>query len=159
AARPGDTVRLQAVSDGAVTRRDLPLPASGAGVTSAQAPSVLPPSVWRSSLAPLVLTAAVGLLVLLAIAFYAAARSGNRLAARIAPHLAQPQSSDRVKRRRQGQSLRKHVVAATENAFANVKQFHAVQRLLTRADSPLLASELLYACLGAGALCAVLGAV
>ena len=42
------------------------------------------------------------------------------------------------------------LVLATEQAFANVKQFRAVQRLLTRADLPLVASELLYICVGSG---------
>jgi len=40
------------------------------------------------------------------------------------------------------------VFAATEQTFANVKQFRALQGMLTRADLPLLASELLYICLG-----------
>jgi tight adherence protein B len=51
------------------------------------------------------------------------------------------------------------VVAATEQAFANVKQFRAVQRLLTRADLPLLASELLYICVGAALAVAVVAAL
>ena len=159
AARPGDTLQLQAESDGAVTQRELPLRVAGPATTAAT-PSVLPQSVWQSTFAPAVVALAVGILFLVALWFLSASRSGSRLAARIAPHLGAPaQRSGRVKRRRQGQSLRKHVVAATEHALANVKQFHAAQRLLTRADLPLLASELLYVCLGAGVLFAVLGLV
>jgi tight adherence protein B len=42
------------------------------------------------------------------------------------------------------------VFQSTEQIFANVKQFRALQRTLTRADLPLLASEMLYICLGSG---------
>jgi tight adherence protein B len=157
AARPGETVQVRAEADGATVQQELAL--SGAPAAAAQGPTVLPRSAWQSTVAPAVVALGVGVLVLVAIGFLAASRSGSRLAARIAPHLGPTQRSGRVKRRRQGQSLRKHVVAATEHAFANVKQFRAVQRLLTRADLPLLASELMYACLGAGVLFALLAAI
>jgi tight adherence protein B len=49
--------------------------------------------------------------------------------------------------------------AATERAFANIKQFRALQRLLARADLPLLASELLYCCLGLALVVLVLAAL
>jgi tight adherence protein B len=49
-------------------------------------------------------------------------------------------------------------VAATESAFTKFKQFRALQGLLTRADLPVLAAELLYICIGAGVLFGVLGA-
>jgi tight adherence protein B len=88
------------------------------------------------------------LLILLAAGFGNAARSGSWLSARLAPHLGPAQRRRGAKRQRQGLSLRRTVVAATEQAFANVKQFRALQRLLTRADVPLLAAELLYASLG-----------
>ena len=159
AARPGDTLQLRVQADGATVGRELPLKVSGAA-TAAPAPTVLPRSILRSTLAPVVLALAVGVLILLALWFLSAARSGSWLTARIAPHLGTPtQQSGRVKRRRQGQSMRKHIVTATEHAFANVKQFRAVQRLLTRADLPLLASELLYMCLGVGVFFAIFGAV
>jgi tight adherence protein B len=86
------------------------------------------------------------------------ARSGSWLTARIAPHLGVPVRDGRAKRRRQSQSLRKSIVAATESAFANVRQFRALQALLTRADLPLLASELLYICIATGLVPALLSA-
>ena len=160
AARPGETVEVQAQADGAVAQRQVSLRSAGAAGVAADAPSVLPRNVWQSTFAPAVVALAVGLLVLLALWFFAAARGGSRLTARIAPHLGTPQHRNgRVKRRRQGQSLRRHIVSATEHAFANVKQFRAVQRLLTRADLPLLASELLYICLGVGVFVGIVGAV
>jgi tight adherence protein B len=158
-ARPGDTLDLRAAVPGAgASARNVRLNGTG-GVPVSQAPSVLPRSVWRSSLAPLVVAAAVGALVLLAIWFGIAAKNGSWLTARIAPHLGTPQAGIHAKRRRQGQSVRKNVVAASEHAFARFKQFRALQQMLTRADLPLLAAELLYICVGAGFFVAIVAAV
>ncbi|MDE3024044.1 MAG: type II secretion system F family protein [Acidobacteriota bacterium] len=150
AARPGQGVTLSASVAGAGTAtRRVSLPDTGlATLPSTPPPNVLPASAWRSSLAPVVLAGAVGALVLLACWFAAGARRGSWLRTRLAPHLGPSERPVKAKRRRQGRSFVRGVVAATEQAFANVKQFRAVQRLLTRADLPLLASELLYICLG-----------
>jgi tight adherence protein B len=51
------------------------------------------------------------------------------------------------------------VLAGTERAFGNLKHFRALQRLLVRADLPLRAAELLYACLGAGLVTTLLALV
>jgi tight adherence protein B len=161
AARPSDEVRLAVAIPGAgTTQRAVTLAVPGLdGAGTSQRPSVLPRAFWRSSLAPLVLTLAVGFLVLLAVGFGNAARSGSWLTARLAPHLAQTQRKGRAKQQRTGQSLRKTVVGATESAFANVKQFRALQRLLTRADLPLLAAELLYVAVGGAILVALIASV
>jgi tight adherence protein B len=97
--------------------------------------------------------------VLLALWFAGAARGGTWLTARISPHLGPTAARTRVKRRSDGQSLRKTIVAATEHAFANVRQFRLLQQLLTRADLPLLAAELLYLCIGVGLVTGLLAAV
>jgi tight adherence protein B len=152
AARPGESVRISAEIAGvgsatrAVTLADTGLTAGVTGPPS----SVLPASVWRSSLAPVVVAGAVGVLMLLAVWFVAGARRGSWLRSRLAPHLGPSERPAKTKRRRQGRVFMRGLVAATEQAFANVKQFRAVQRLLTRADLPLLASELLYICVGSG---------
>jgi tight adherence protein B len=157
AARPGDTVQLRAAAPGnGATAHTVVVASNGLQSSPApQTPTVLPRGVWRSGAAPAVLALAVGVLVLLAIWFAMVARSGSWLSARIAPHLGVPERGH-VKRRRQGQSLRKSVVTATESAFANVRQFRALQALLTRADLPLLASELMYICIGMGLIPALL---
>jgi tight adherence protein B len=159
-ARPGDPLELRAVApgQGATTRRLLVETAGLDRSPTPQPPSVLPRSAWRSSVGPEVVALVVGLLVLLAIWFATAARNASWLKARIAPHLGTPEVSGRVRRRRQSESLRKSIVAATESAFANVRQFRALQALLTRADLPLLASELLYICIGSGLLPGMLAA-
>jgi tight adherence protein B len=51
------------------------------------------------------------------------------------------------------------VFASTERVFANVRHFRSLQRVLTRANSPLLAAELLYICLGVGIVVGVFFAV
>ncbi len=151
AARPGAEVRLSATVPGAgAAERAVRVVADGlAAPTTAPPSNVLPTSAWNSRLAPVAVAGAVGLLVLLACWFAAGARRGSWLRARLAPHLGPSERRSKTPRRRQGRAFMRGVVAATEQAFANVKQFRAVQRLLTRADLPLLASELLYICLGA----------
>ncbi|MES1247442.1 MAG: type II secretion system F family protein [Actinomycetota bacterium] len=149
ARRPGDTVAVRAVVPGAQAAvRDVRLDAAGAAAPAGPAPTVLSRRLWRSPLAPLVLSVAVGLLVLVAMVFLTAVRAGSRLNARIAPHLGTPQRVGQAKPRRQGQSFRRQLVGATEHAFTKFPRFRALQGLLTRADLPLLAAELLYVALG-----------
>lgn len=150
AARPGDVLRLEAAVDGVGSAdRSARLTDLGSASAPVQQPSnVLPRSAWHSRFAPLVLAGAVGLLVLLAAGFLFGARTGGRLSARLAPHLGPTQRRGRGRRSREGKTLLRSLFAATEQAFANVRQFRALQGLLTRADLPLLAAELLYICLG-----------
>ncbi|MGH2972189.1 MAG: type II secretion system F family protein [Gaiellaceae bacterium] len=153
AARPGAGVTLSASIAGAGTAsRAVSLPDTGlSSLQSAPPSSLLPRSAWSSSLAPVVLVGAVGILVLLAYWFAAGARRGSWLRTRLAPHLGPSERpAAKAKRQKHGRTFMRGVVAATEGAFANVRQFRAVQRLITRADLPLLASELLYICLGCG---------
>ncbi|HEY2072704.1 MAG TPA: type II secretion system F family protein [Gaiellaceae bacterium] len=152
AARPGENVRVSAEIDGAGSAtRSLTLADNGlVAVASTPPSSVLPRSAWTSPLAPAVVAGAVGLLVLLAYWFAAGARRGSWLRMRLAPYLGPSERPAKAKHRKQGRTFMRGLVAATEQAFANVKQFRAVQRLITRADLPLLASELLYICIGSG---------
>lgn len=159
AARPGDDLKLTTIVPGSGNAtRDVTVSASGLTGAAAGKPSVLPAHIWQSTLAPLVLALTVGLIILLAFTFANAARSGSWLKSRLAPHLATAQPGRKVKRARQQHSVRRTVVGATERAFANVKQFKSLQRLLTRADLPLVAAELLYICLGCAFLVGVLAA-
>ncbi len=154
AARPGDQVRLTVSVPGAGDSvRSVVLPAVGVSGTVATQPSrLLPRSAWSSRWAPLVVAGAVGLLALLALAFVLAARSGLWLTARLAPHLGPTKRRRKARRTGQRGSSVRAVLATTEKAFANVRQFRTLQRLLARADLPLLAAEVLYICLGAALL-------
>ena len=158
AARPGDTVQLVAeVSGGGTATRSVELTAPESVVAPPQSPpAVLPASVWASPVAQIALAGAVAFLVFLAYFFASGSRSGARLRARLTPHLGPSERRAKPKRRKQGRTFMRGVVAATEHAFANVKQFRAVQRLLTRGDLPLLAAELLYICVGSALAVALL---
>ena len=159
AARPSDSVKIAAsVSGQGATSRSMRIDVPGGGAVTPQAPTVFHSGTWRSSFAPLIIAIGVGLLMLLAAAFVAAARSGLWLNARLAPHLGPSEQRGKRGARRQRGGFR-HVFQSTEQVFANVKQFRALQRLLTRADLPLLAAEMLYICLGAGLVIGLLFAV
>lgn len=160
AARPGDRLRVSATVPGAgtaVARVTVSVP--GLASSPAAAKPAFSPSVWTSHYAPAVLAGAVGLLVLLAAWFAGGARSGSWLRARLAPHLGPSERRQKVKRQGQGRAVLRGLLSATETAFANVKQFRALQQLLTRADLPLLASELLYMCVGIAVVIAIVAAV
>lgn len=148
-ARPGDHVSLAITVPGAgTTTRTLALDSEAGADTGSSQPSVLPAADWRSSTSALVVSAAVGLLVLTALLLLFRTSGGDRLNARLAPHIAQRRSRSKTASRREGPSLMRRFFASTETAFSSIKQFRALQRLLTRADLPLLAAELLYLCIG-----------
>ena len=150
AARPGDRIRLSvAVPGGGAATTTVALAGAGPAAV-ADRPSLLPASDWRSPTAALAVSAGAGLLVLTALLVVLRTSGGDRLNARLAPHIGQKRIRSRKARRRGGPSLLHRFFASTETAFASIKQFRALQRLLTRADLPLLAAELLYLCIGVG---------
>ncbi len=147
AARPGDRLDLTVTvpGAGAATRA---LDVAGAPAAApATSPTLLSRSAWRSRWAPFVLAGGVGLLVLVAMLFGFAALGRNWLAARLEPHLAPTRRRKTGTHRRDVRALMTRIFAATEHAFAGVKQFRTLQRMLSRADLPLLAAELIYVCL------------
>ncbi|HET8892780.1 MAG TPA: type II secretion system F family protein [Gaiellaceae bacterium] len=158
AVRPGDALSIRVGVPGASTARTIDLGGGGA-VPSAPQPSLLPRSAWTSPAASAALALGVGLLVLFAVAFGLSARNGSWLSARLAPHVAPTRRRSRRRRKGEGRTLVRPVLTATENALANVKQFRGLQQLITRADLPLLAAELLYACIGCGIVGAIIAGI
>ena len=153
---PGARVSL-AARVGAAISVERVVALGGSATPSADAPTVLSGSVWRSPFAPLVVAGAVGLIVLVAALFAFGSRRRDWLSARLAPHIgaAEPRAA---KHERNGlRDIAKRVFAATERAFADVKQFRSLQRSLVRADLPLRAAELVYICLGAAVVPAAIG--
>lgn len=160
AARPGEELRLTAAAGGEEGTLAVPLRVAGVSAgPPAPPPDLLPRSAWRSSFAPLVVALAVGLLVLLAVAFASAARSGRWLSARLKPHVAPV--ARRTKAPAPGGRRRplRPLFLATESAFAGIRQFRALRRLLERADLPLLAAELLYGALAGAFVIGLVAAV
>ena len=159
AARPGDSLSLDAsvrgVGKAAVT---VSLAGLGAGTATPAPSKLLPHSVWTSPVMPLFVSALVGFLVLLACGFVFAARHGLWVRSRLEPHLGQTRRVRKTARKRESRSLFQQLTGATEKAFANVKQFRYLQRVLERADMPLRASELMYICIGSGLVFGLFGA-
>jgi tight adherence protein B len=149
-ARPGDKLELTARVPGAGTgTRAIALPGSPAGG---------PARIWTAAWAPFAVSLLVGFLVLLACAFWFAAREGVWVQERLRPHLTQMRRVTKTHRKRARRELLQNIFTSTERAFANVKQFRALQRLLERADLPLRAAELLYICIGAALTAGLLAA-
>jgi tight adherence protein B len=159
-ARPGESFTLGVWIRGVGgSTAPVTLAGLGAAVVTPPPSSILPSSAWSSPLMPLVVSVAVGFLILLACAFVIAARHGLWVRSRLEPHLGQAKRVRKTQRTREARSLFRGVVAATEHAFANLKHFRYLQRLLERADMPLQASELLYICVGSGLVLGLFGAV
>lgn len=150
AARPGDSLSLTASVSG-VGAGTLPITLAGLGPGGTTPPpsGLLPGSLWTSSTMPFFVALAVGFLILLASGFVIASRHGIWVRSRLEPHLGQAKRVRKTQRKRDaGKPLFQQIVAATERAFANVKQFRYLQRLIERADLPLKASEVMYMSLG-----------
>ena len=140
ARRPGDAISLAATVPGAGTAHlDTKLPGDGSAPTT---PSSVIPSAGYSGAGTAAVGIAAGLLVLLAVCFVFAARRGERLRARIEPHLGAPQNGQQ-RRRRSGAAARTRVSETVERAFGGLRQFQTLQVKIDRADLPLRAGELL----------------
>ena len=86
----------------------------------------------------------VGTLFLLAAGFWFAAQRDNRLQRRIEPHISGTAAKGgRARRQEARAATRTRFIDAVETAFANVKQFKRLERLIERADLPLRPGELL----------------
>jgi tight adherence protein B len=153
-ARPGDTLRLNATVPGAGSAAaSVTLPATGGAPATSS--SHLPSAAysWAGSL---VVSAAAAFLVLLACAFWLASKQGAWLSARLDPHLGKPHEKGKRRSRGSSAAARKQLADTVEGAFANLKQFRALQSLIERADVPWRAGELAAA---AAALAFLLGLV
>jgi tight adherence protein B len=148
ASRPGMTLRLTTATPGGGTARfESVVPG---GEPASIPPSNLIPSFGYSGTGTVVVGLAVGLLVLLSSGFWLASRRGNRLRARIEPHLGVADRTAKVQRQRGRAAARVQVANGFEQVLGNLRQFKRVQLTLERADLPLRAGELLAICAGAG---------
>jgi tight adherence protein B len=155
-ARPGDQVSLVAqVPGGGSAGLALVIPGSDTPGTT----TVLSPSTWQAPWMPYAVSGGVGLLVLLACAFVFGARRGGWVKDRLEPHITYARRAVKNQRQRRRRAFLHSIVQTTERAFADVKQFRALERLLERADLPLRAGELIYICVGSGVLVGVISAL
>ncbi len=140
-ARPGTKINLTATANGGVAHYATTLPGSNDGAGDA-ATGVLPSAAY-SSAGTMLLALIVGTLFLLAAGFWFAAQRDNRLKRRIEPHIMGGPADVKARRHEARAATRTRSIDAIEAAFANVKQFKRLERLLERADLPLRPGELL----------------
>lgn len=139
-ARPGDRVTLTATVPGAGRGAATVRIAGKSAAPPVQASPVIPKAGY-SRLGTLLVSLAVAGLVFLAHRFWTAAREGSWLDRRLNPHLITATST--AKAAKSGRpAARKRFADSVEEAFANVKQFRALQKMIERADVPWRAGEL-----------------
>jgi tight adherence protein B len=150
-ARPGD--RIEVASGAASATSVVP----GASVVAAVEGSKLPEPFFK--IGPAVTATAVGFLILLSVLFVLRAPVGSRLRRQISPHL-----GEQERKRARGPVEERFATAsslmkATESAFGHLRVWHALHRLLERADVPLRTVELVYIAVGAALLAGIVFAV
>ena len=149
-ARPGE--RLEVEAAGATAEAVVP----GVPVESIARPSKLPAPVFK--VGPMLMATVVGFLILLSALFVLRAPIGSRLRRQITPHLGEQRKRARspVQERFATASS---LMRMTERAFGHLSVWHALHRLLERADVPLRTVELVYAAVGSGFLAGIVFAV
>ena len=157
-ARPGDHIRVEATVPGAGSAASTVVVAKHSGdVTSAPAASNLLPSSAYGSVGPVVIGLVAGLLAVAAFLLLLGARRNSWLRNRLAPHMGDATATSR--RRRGKTTVRSTVTTATEKTFGHLRQWHAIQRMLDRGETPLRAAEFFYMVAGAGLLFGVVAAI
>jgi tight adherence protein B len=148
ASRPGDHLSLRAIVPGAGSAvKSLTIPGASEA-SGTDSPSSLIPGAAYDGAGTIAVSLLAGLLVLLACGFWFASRQGSWVKARLEPHLGVVREAGKNRRRQSRKATRTQLVDGIEGAFANVKQFRAVQSMIERADLPLRAGELLAICTG-----------
>jgi tight adherence protein B len=157
AARPGERLSITASVPGAGHGVDT-ITVPGRSVSPAGPSGALPAETYKSPVGTFALMGAVAGLVLLAAAFVFASRKAVWLKNRVDAHTGVTKRAERASVRERF-AVVTSLFRATEQAFGNLKQWHAVQRLLERAELPLRTVEFFYICVGGGFLLAFAGAV
>ena len=150
-ARPGDRIEIEAA--GARAQSIVP----GARVVSEPDASSLPEQLF--TVGPAVVSTAVGLLGLVAVLFLLRAPVGSRLRRQITPHLGEQVRTSARGPVQERFATASSVMKSTEKAFGHLRAWHALHRLLERADVPLRTVELVYIAVGAGLLTGLVFAV
>jgi len=158
AARPGEKVELQTWAPGAGdASTTLVLPGTSS-VSAVNGPSLLPAGAYTSKWGELGVGLAVGILLLLAMTFVAAARRSAWLKSRLTPHVAPAVRARQVAEERERFAMGSSVMRVTEQAFGHLNWWTKVHRLLERADVPLRTVEFLYIVVGCSFLLAIVAA-
>ena len=150
-ARPGD--RIEIVAAGVHAESVVP----GARLVSKPEASKLPEPLFK--IGPAAMATIVGFLGLLAALFLLRAPAGTRLRRQINPHLGEQERKKARGPAEERFATASSLLRATEKAFGHLRAWHALHRLLERADVPLKTVELVYAAVGSGLIAGLLFAV
>ena len=151
AARPGDRIAVEAA--GAKAESVVP----GIRAATAVQGSKLPEPFFK--VGPAVVATLVAFLALIAALFLMRAPKGSRLRRQITPHLGEQESKRARGPVQERFATASSLMHATEKAFGHLRAWHALHRLLERADVPLRTVELVYAAVGSGLLAGMIFAV
>jgi tight adherence protein B len=159
AARPGETIRLQAAVSGAGTAStSTQIPTAFGRIAPAEPSKIVPKGAYGPS-GPLAIGIAVAFLTLLAFILIFAAYRGSWVRTRIAAHLGETKATSKQKRQAQRLAAFQAIFRATESAFGNLKQWRWVQRMLERGAVPLRTVEFFWIMIGSAFALGFLGAV
>ena len=141
-ARPAERLKIE--SAGATAESVVP----GVATESTAVASKLPEPFFK--VGPMVMATLVGFLFLLSVLFVLRAPLGSRLRRQIAPHLGEAERKSTRGPVQERFATASSLMRATERAFGHLSVWHALHRLLERADVPLRTVELVYAAAGSG---------
>jgi tight adherence protein B len=161
AALPGESVRIQATIAGgrASTGARMPGDASDAIVEPAGASPIVPGFLYENNLGTVLLALLTGSCVIFAVGLVVATPAGMRLRRRIEPHTAETRRKRGKRTPRERFAAASGMMSATEKAFAHLKFWGRLHRLIERADLPLRTVEFFYICVGAAFALGLLSAV
>jgi tight adherence protein B len=160
AARPGDTVRLQArvrglgVADASAV---VP-PTLGAGAPSTKPSPLLPTPVYGPA-GDLLLIGGVALLMLLAATLVFMSAKGSWVRRRLAPHVERTQRSSKRANDRERLAFLSGVFGATEKAFGHRRHWRRLHLMLERGDVPLRTVEFAWLLVGCAFVAGLLAAL
>jgi len=159
AARPGETLHLEAAAAGAGTASADTLIPNHFGNAAPATGSHLVPSAAYGPSGPLVVGLAVGALTLLALVLLLAAYRGSWVRSRIAAHVGDSRAGSKQKRKQRRLASLQSMFRATERTFGHLKQWRWTQRMLEQADLPLKPAEFFWIMVGCGVALALGAAV
>jgi tight adherence protein B len=158
ASRPGSRLHLTAIVPGA-GHATTTVSLSGSEADPGPTASHAIPNAGYGTAGTVVVSLLAGLLVLVACGFWFSAREGQWVKSRLEPHLGVVREVGKKRRQATRTATRTQVADMLEAAFANAKQFRALQRRIERADLPLRAGETIAIAVACGFVVGIVAAV
>lgn len=156
----GESIRVETRIAGgrALSAAQMPGERSSAIVEASGSP-ILPGFLYENNLGTVLLALFTGSCVILAVGLAVATPAGVRLRRRIEPHAAVTKAARGKRTPRERFAAASGVMSATEKAFAHLRFWRRLHRLIERADLPLRTVEFFYICVGSGVAIGLISAV